>query len=335
MRTGSLLSRGATSVLSTARHEKSPDPKRRLKMSWITKFDEIESYRSNYRTLPADASLRAIVSYYWVIKCGSQTPTTPELLVPDGLDEIIFAYDSHFKRTRINDNEQSQSEPILHNGNSYVVGCKSYSVVCTKTTSLSMIGVKLKPGVLNKMFRIPMNECKEQPLNFVELKSTAMHTLEDQLHAAHSLNSIKQILDGALKRLLTGLCDKNSLIDHAICELFASQGGCRISDIAAKLSVTTRHLQKQFEYRVGVSPKCFARIIRFKAIYQALQNLPDSKTLPADIESLGIYDQSHLIREFNRFVGCTPQKLLNPCDNVSTNMLNICLQEEHDSTTLC
>ena len=297
-------------------------------MSWITNFSQAERQQTYYETLPAAPSLRNFVRYYWVIRCGAQSPAAPELLIPDGLDEIIFSYDSHFTRTTVGNTPPS--EP--HNGKSYIVGCKSYSVVCSKTSTLSMIGVKLKTGVLHRLFGIPMHQCNERPLDFQELNAPKLRVLEDQIHAATSLGSIKSLLDTHLTHMLDrkSMSSRSApLVDHVIDRVYTSHGACRISDLALELDVSSRHLQKLFEKQVGVTPKSLAKIVRFKALYQTLSQR--TGTSPATIEQLGIYDQSHLIREFRRYLGRTPKMLHSLSDTLSTEMLSICLQQENMS----
>lgn len=295
-------------------------------MSWITNFSFLERQQTLYQTLPAANSLRNFVRYYWVIKCGAQAPDAPELLIPDGFDEIIFAYDSYFTREAVGDTAFSD----LHKGKSYIVGCKSYSVVCRKTSALSMIGIKLMPGALHRLFGIPMHHCKQQPLDFQDLEMPTMKALEDLLHAATSPHSIKLILDTHFSELL-GSRKANfrsaPLVDHVIDRIYTSEGTCRISTLTEELDISSRHLQKLFEHRVGVTPKSLANIVRFKSLYQVLNRQVDLSN--AAIERLGIYDQSHLIREFRRYLGKTPKMLLNINDTLSTEMLNICLQQEN------
>ena len=295
-------------------------------MSWITNFSPVERQRTFYETLPAAPSLSNVVRYYWVIKCGAQAPIAPELLIPDGFDEIIFAYDSYFTRSTVTGVAVSNN----HKGNSYIVGCKSYSVVCSKTSALSMVGIKLMPGVLHHLFGISMHQCKEQPLDFQELGAPTISVLEDQIHTATSPRSIKLLLDTHLTQILghrPARARSATLVDYAIDRIHASEGACRISDLAVELAVSSRHLQKLFEQRVGITPKSLANIVRFKALYQALNNQVGAA--PAAIEQLGIYDQSHLIREFRRYLGRTPKMLFNLSDTLSTEMLKICLQQEN------
>jgi transcriptional regulator GlxA family with amidase domain len=71
------------------------------------------------------------------------------------------------------------------------------------------------------------------------------------------------------------------------------------------VSVTRRHLERLFSEHVGVSPKVYARIYRFRAVMEDIAvNTPVSW---ADIAAThGYADQSHFIREYRSFSGRLP-----------------------------
>src|SRR5260370_1121668 len=62
--------------------------------------------------------------------------------------------------------------------------------------------------------------------------------------------------------------------------------------------------------RVGVSPKVVARIVRFRALVDALRSEPAARWAEFALR-LGFYDQSHLVREVRAFADLTPGALLD------------------------
>lgn len=98
----------------------------------------------------------------------------------------------------------------------------------------------------------------------------------------------------------------------------SSSGGgeaLRIDALAAALGVSRQYLAAQFRERVGLSPKLYARIARFRHAHAALKaatgagNVPDWAQLAL---ACGYYDQSHLIHDFQDLAGRTPAHLLAP-----------------------
>lgn len=78
-----------------------------------------------------------------------------------------------------------------------------------------------------------------------------------------------------------------------------------MADVCATLGVSPRHLTGEFHRLVGLSPKTFSRIVRFRrALTRAATRAPvDWAALAATCE---YYDQAHFNRDFRRFSGVTP-----------------------------
>jgi AraC-like DNA-binding protein len=111
---------------------------------------------------------------------------------------------------------------------------------------------------------------------------------------------------------------------RAVAELEASGGALRVDALSAGLGVSRQYLAAQFRDHVGLPPKLFARICRFRtARAAALAALaasagsasdggsaarsPDWATLALDS---GYFDQAHLIRDFQDFAGTSPDLYL-------------------------
>ena len=83
----------------------------------------------------------------------------------------------------------------------------------------------------------------------------------------------------------------------------------RVQDVAADLGVSERHLRRVFREHVGLSPKAFARLLRFHRALGAAR--AERRPGWAEIAAgAGYYDQAHLIAEFRAITGVTPRALL-------------------------
>jgi methylphosphotriester-DNA--protein-cysteine methyltransferase len=79
--------------------------------------------------------------------------------------------------------------------------------------------------------------------------------------------------------------------------------------IENQLFVCERQAQRVFKNNVGLSPKEYFRIIRFRQIIEAIQ--ANKQVLWSQLAySLGYADQAHLIRDFKAFAGLTPTGFL-------------------------
>jgi AraC-like DNA-binding protein len=96
-------------------------------------------------------------------------------------------------------------------------------------------------------------------------------------------------------------------LTESAARLITARGGqLKISELAAKLGVTRRQLERQCRRDLGVSPKMLARILRFRRAAALIAR--GQVRSGADLAAAGGYvDQAHLIREFQEFAGTTPR----------------------------
>jgi AraC-like DNA-binding protein len=99
------------------------------------------------------------------------------------------------------------------------------------------------------------------------------------------------------------------LIAAALDAIERSGGAVRIDTLADGLGVSRQHLAAQFRAKVGLTPKMYARVCRFRRATGALAQpgAPDWSRLALDC---GYFDQSHLIHDFQEFSGSAPESFL-------------------------
>ncbi|WP_119305189.1 helix-turn-helix transcriptional regulator [Dongia deserti] len=130
-----------------------------------------------------------------------------------------------------------------------------------------------------------------------------------RLADAHSFEDRAALIARHLNHLSAGH-DVPDLGEAAARMIGAHGGQLRIGDLAAKLGVTRRHLERQCRRDLGTSPKMLTRITRFRRAAALLSR--GRVRSGADLAAAGGYvDQAHLIREFREFAGTTP-KMFRP-----------------------
>lgn len=82
-----------------------------------------------------------------------------------------------------------------------------------------------------------------------------------------------------------------------------------VSEVAADLGVSERNLRRVFRETVGMGPKSFARLARFRRAVMAARVASRADWAGIAIAS-GYYDQAHLIADFRDLAGVTPRALL-------------------------
>ncbi len=89
-------------------------------------------------------------------------------------------------------------------------------------------------------------------------------------------------------------------------QLVATGGRARVEPLMDRTGLSRRIVTERFRRQFGLSPKTYARIVRFRRTLRLLERTGRDRTL-ADVAALcGYYDQSHLTRDFAVLAGCTP-----------------------------
>lgn len=94
-------------------------------------------------------------------------------------------------------------------------------------------------------------------------------------------------------------------------------GNLALTTVAERVGVSPRHLERLFARFLGVSPKAYASVCRFRRVLGRLKStsraepglgsLPLGESLAALAADAGYFDPSHLVRDFRRFAGGVPR----------------------------
>jgi AraC-like DNA-binding protein len=139
--------------------------------------------------------------------------------------------------------------------------------------------------------------------------AAATRHLLDRLASARGTTEAAAILEAAIAerfaRARRGHCGRTKLVLEAADRLRTEN----VSSVAADLEVSARHLRRIFHETIGVSPKTYAKVTRFRRAVRAASEEPGASW--ATIATVaGYYDQAHLIAEFRAIAGVTPRAFL-------------------------
>lgn len=94
-------------------------------------------------------------------------------------------------------------------------------------------------------------------------------------------------------------------------KIYENRGNITIHEIGEESGYSECYVRRSFQGFHGISPKVFARFVRF----QYMLELIGREGKQVDLEQLGLacgyYDQSHMTREFKAFAGMAPESYRN------------------------
>jgi AraC-like DNA-binding protein len=168
------------------------------------------------------------------------------------------------------------------------------------TNANRMLGVRFRPGYAAAFFGVPLVEFTDQ-----RAAARDRGMLAARISDARSQEERLTIVTTALRRVLhERILDRR--VSASVDRIVQSGGRESIENVCSDVGISRQHLARLFAHHVGVAPKMFARIARFRRVLRLSR-----RGRWADVASeLGYFDQSHLIAEFREFAGDTPVPFL-------------------------
>lgn len=255
-----------------------------------------------YQVISPHPLLAPYIGCYWILRVPIGQPTRRELILPDGYAELILNYgEPYIWRDQARDVEQ-----VIRTV--HLVGERDASILVDLQEGLSQVGVKFKPIGLYALLRQPLAELSNQMVGADELSQRSIQDLSEQVFEAPNDATKTEVLNSFfLKRLLVSeLPDKR--IQAALKIILNHQGNIRVDELNDHLDIHYKTLERAFKTYVGLTPKVFARIVRFKSAYKKFHAVALHD--PSFFLDLGYYDQNHFIKDFKYFLHTTPSAYL-------------------------
>ena len=275
----------------------------------------------HYQVIPPHPLLATYIACYWILRTGAGQ-SRRELILPDGYAELILNYGATYS-WHDHGRQIKRDMKTVH-----LVGERDATILVELRGGIQQVGVKFKPIGLFTLLRQPLNEISNQMLSPEELNDPSLQLLYDQVkETPGDAASIECLNTFFLNRLLVESLG-DPVIGGAIHLILQHQGNLRIDTLNSSLDVHYKVLERKFKTYVGLSPKTFARIVRFKHTYKQFHRIGHHD--PSFFLDLGYYDQNHFIKDFKHFLHTTPSAYLRKQRALSDEIVRRGLVERHD-----
>jgi len=218
----------------------------------------------------------------------------PQRIVPDGRCELVVHFGAPYRET---DADAPQGRVVF-------AGQLTHPLWLEATGASGVVGARFHPATARAFLDMPMDRATDQRLDLTRLWPGETRALAREVDAAKTLEERVQAVAQFVLRRVGG-----SQVDESVqrCVMaFRDTGGMMPVQAAAEIAgIGRRQLERRFLDVVGVSPALFANVLRFRSVFEAIEHDSARPWTDAAIAA-GYFDQSHLNRDFRRFVGCTP-----------------------------
>lgn len=256
-----------------------------------------------YREIQPGFPLSQTVQCFWILEDDTvDHHGVVERVVPDGSMELIVHYGDPFQR----EIDGVRSVGIARG---IVAGQCTRAVCLRRQGRVGMIAARFHPGTAGSILRGPMHELTDQIVALESLDAPSSEELVDRIQSAIDDDQRLALLQRWLLRAQMAPARDHAGIAEATRRIRASRGQVDIAALARELVLSTRSLERAFARHVGLTPKRFARIVRFRQVFDALARVKDWTWADVALRC-GYTDQAHLVHEFREFSGLPPARLL-------------------------
>ncbi|HLR97456.1 MAG TPA: helix-turn-helix domain-containing protein [Jiangellaceae bacterium] len=189
-----------------------------------------------------------------------------------------------------------------------VGGLASRRAVITHDGTQYGVQVELTPRGARTLLGTPAGALGPTVVDLQELLGRSAAMLPERLHERSGWPRRFALLEEVLLyRLIQDEAHSTvpAELDRAWELLMRSAGTARVTEVAAAVGWSRRHLGARFRSEYGLTPKTAAAVMRFERSRSLIQQ-PGGGNLADVAAACGYADQSHLTREWNRFAGCSP-----------------------------
>jgi AraC-like DNA-binding protein len=272
-----------------------------------------------YQVIPPHPLLTPYIGCYWVLRVPAGQSARRELILPDGYAELILNYGEPYTWH----DQARHVDRIIKTV--HLVGERDTSIVVDLHSGLNQIGVKFKSAGLFTLLRQPLNTLANQIVSPNDLGDSSIQRLSEQVFDAPTDEAKIAVLNTFfLKHLLFKYIPDPS-IEQALQIILQSRGNLRIEDLKNHLDIHYKTLERKFKTYVGLTPKVFARIVRFKYTYKRFHAIAQHD--PSFFLDLGYYDQNHFIKDFKYFLHTTPSAYFRKQRSISDEIVRRGLAE--------
>lgn len=248
------------------------------------------------------APLAAFVDTLWASERAAM-PHARERNLPTGCVDIVIPLLEGQRVTRFTDIDDLAGDSF--NGG-VVQGAQDRS--CQREThgASAVVGVHFRPGGAAVFFGGALRELRNRTVPLDALWGPSARYLREELQAATGPHARLLRLEAHLIARLQQAATADAMVFAALHALEQRPAAALIEPVQLASGCSPAQFIARFEQMVGLTPKRYARVLRFHALIQRVARRRPDDWAQAAIEA-GYADQSHLIHEFKRLAGITPR----------------------------
>lgn len=258
------------------------------------------------------AHLSPFIELYW---SGNFNFNSDELLtqrvIPYGYVElIIHLNDFHCELLQGSDYSSSPDYTLIG------LYTRPYDVQFRN--HVKVFGIRFKPEAIYHAFGLPAAEVHH---SFIDMETAADRLFGEfclRLRESDSTTQMISLTENYLLKKIRSSRLNLYYLNKAAALIRESNGSISVDELAGKVYISTRQLEREFKNKLGLSPKSYIRIARLNQVNRKIQSGERIDLTELSFSS-GYADQAHFIRDFKQFTGESPKVFLSKKDQFIVN----------------
>jgi AraC-like DNA-binding protein len=232
-----------------------------------------------YRRRIPKPPLSEFVDQIWLYS-GYSVPHKQERLMPTGTMELVFD---------------------LTLGVVVLAGVHSRPTIIDTAGMLHILGIHFRPGGAFPFLGVPASELHNETVPLDAIWGNEAELVREQIFTAPDDETRFDILERTLLARASRL-QRHRAVAHG---LFRFGNPVAVADVVEETGLSQRRFIQLFDDEVGLTPKLYARVVRFQRVLKTIHPSNDIDWTDVAL-ACGYFDQSHLINDFRTFAGITP-----------------------------
>ncbi len=254
----------------------------------------------HYQTYPPSPHLAPLIKCFWSLESLASPQSEKQTIIPDGCMELIIHYGDLYRQFQ--EDGSSFIQP-----RSFVFGQLSDTLEIAPTGHTGIIAARFHPDGFIPLATIPLTAMENRAVPLSELFGKKGDILEKAVLAAPTQVERIQHIETFLLARLNKLEVLDRIVKSSIEILISQAGQVKVEEMAEKLNINRRKLERKFSANVGLSPKQLSKIIRLQAALKQLNQNAELSLTELAYQN-GYFDQSHFIKDFKAFTGISPKQ---------------------------
>ena len=224
-----------------------------------------------------------------------------ERIAPGGVIDLVI----NLRENELRIYDAAKPERSERFSGALVSGTHSGPFVIDPRERVSVMGVHFRPGGAFPFLGTSANELADAHVDLEALWGTSAIELRERLCEAKTASERFDLLEDALVAHLFRPLEHHYAVQFALSTFGRTDSTLFVRDVARDVGLSQRRFTQVFAREVGMSPKLFCRIRRFRQALEKVRQIAMPNWAQVAVDC-GYYDQAHLIHDFQSFSNLSP-----------------------------